>query len=93
MAMPNRQWQPDNEDRTAEPASLMRVLAIDEVRVTGDQVTGRMAPYADPETGETLSTTFEGRVKGDVISGTLSTVHAKSGVRDDGTWKVTRSAP
>src|SRR5438094_722114 len=34
------------------------VLTISFVRVAGGRVTGRLAPYADPETGAQLSTTF-----------------------------------
>jgi len=81
---------PADEGLTTQPEDAVRVLAIEHVRVTGRQVAGAMAPYQDPDTGETLSTTFEGWVDGDIIKGTLLTIHAKSGIRDEGTWEVTR---
>src|SRR2546430_7374777 len=43
----------------ARPRSA--VLTISFVRVIGGRVTGTLAPYADPETGAQLSTTFKGR--------------------------------
>jgi len=53
-------------------------------------VTGRLAPYADPESGAPLATTFEGQLSGDVIEGTYTTLGAGSGVAQRGQWKVTR---
>ncbi len=81
---------PADEGGVAQPEEAVRVLAIEHIRVTGHQISGVMTPYQDPETGEGLSTTFEGRIDGDTIKGTLLTIHARSGVRDDGTWDVTR---
>src|SRR5438132_8948517 len=52
----------------ARPRSA--VLTIRFVRVTGGRVTGTLAPYADPETGARLFTTFKGRLDGDTIAGT-----------------------
>ena len=81
---------PVDEGGVPQPEETVRVLAIEHIRVTGHQITGVMAPYQDPETGETLNTTFEGRIDGDVIKGTLLTIHARSGIRDGGSWDVTR---
>ena len=66
------------------------VLTINFVRVAGGRVTGRLAPYADPESGAPLATTFEGQLSGDVIEGTYTTLGAGSGVAQRGQWKVTR---
>src|SRR5256884_5087486 len=66
------------------------VLTISFVRVIGGRVTGTLAPYADPETGAQLSTTFKGRLDGDTIAGTYSTRGAGSGDPQTGQWTVTR---
>jgi len=66
------------------------VLTINFVRVAGGRVTGRLAPYADPESGAPLATTFEGQLAGDTIEGTYTTRGAGSGVPQTGQWKVTR---
>jgi len=75
----------------AQPRSA--VLTINFVRVAGGRVTGALAPYADPETGARLSTTFEGRLRGDLIEGTYSTRAAGSGDPQTGQWRVTRRKP
>jgi hypothetical protein len=73
------------------PEETIRVLSIETLRVTGHDVYGIITPYQDPETGEMLSTTFEGKISGDRISGSLVTIHARSGDRAEGTWEVTRA--
>ena len=73
------------------PEEAIRVLSIETLRVTGHDVYGIIAPYQDPETGETLSTSFEGKISGDRISGTLLTIHGRSGDRALGTWEATRA--
>jgi len=72
----------------AQPRSA--VLTINFVRVAGGRVTGTLAPYADPETGASLSTTFEGRLDGNTIAGTYTTRGAGSPDPQTGQWKVTR---
>ena len=57
------------------------VLTINFVRVAQGRVTGRLAPYADPETGVQLFTAFEGQLRGDVIEGTYTTRAARTVVR------------
>jgi len=66
------------------------VLTINFVRVAGGRVTGRLAPYADPESGAPLATTFEGQLAGDTIEGTYTTRGGGSGAAQTGQWKVTR---
>ena len=66
------------------------VLTINFVRVAGGRVTGRLAPYADPESGAPLATTFEGQLADDTIEGTYTTRGAGSGIAQTGQWKVTR---
>jgi len=72
----------------AQPRSA--VLTINFVRVASGRVTGTLAPYADPETGAQLFTTFEGRLDGDTIEGSYTTRGGGSGDAQTGQWKVTR---
>ena len=72
------------------PTPRSAVLTISFVRVAAGRVSGRLAPYADPETGRELLTAFEGRLRGNTIDGTYKT-HAR-GETDErtGEWNVTR---
>ncbi len=74
----------------AEAQPRAAVLTINFVRVAGGRVTGRLAPYADPESGTPLATTFEGQLAGDTIEGTYTTRGGGSGAAQTGQWKVTR---
>ncbi len=69
------------------------VLTISFVRVTEGRVSGTLKPYADPETGVQLFTTFDGRIEGDVIAGTFTTRRAGAPDAITGEWKVTRRKP
>ena len=69
------------------------VLSIAFVRAAGGGVSGRLAPYRDPECDCLLITRFEGRLGGDVIEGTFSSTWADGGQTQTGTWKVTRKKP
>ena len=73
----------------AEPRPRSAVLTINFVRVAGGRVTGTLAPYADPETGAHLVTTFEGQLTGDRIEGTYTT-RGGSAEAQTGQWQVTR---
>lgn len=66
------------------------VLTISFVQVARGRVSGSLAPYADPETGEELFTAFEGRLQGDVIEGTFRTHPAGGSETREGQWRVTR---
>jgi hypothetical protein len=84
-------------NRGASPAQIPpqrpAVLTINFVRVAQGRVTGTLAPYADPETGGQLYTTFEGRLQRDAIQGTFTTRSAGGTDAQTGQWKVTRRAP
>jgi hypothetical protein len=67
-----------------------RVLNISFVQCADAQVTGRLDPYEDPDTGERLYTTFEGRFKGNTFKGTFVTLYPNSGHRVTGKWTVER---
>lgn len=86
---PLRPWQ---DPRQPSPLAAPRELTIRFVRVTGDHVSGSLTPYADPQTGERLSTRFEGQVVGDTISGTYTTRRAAE-TRPTGRWRVVREHP
>lgn len=65
------------------------VLTISFVRVQGGRVSGTLAPYSEPGTGERLVTTFDGRLSGDVIEGTYTT-RLSTGATQTGQWRVQR---
>jgi hypothetical protein len=67
-----------------------RVLTISFVQCEDRSVTGRLDPYEDPDTGERLFTTFEGRLEGKTFRGTFLTLFSASGQRVGGTWSVAR---
>lgn len=82
--------------RTPDPDELEpigprpRVLTIRFVQIGGDRVSGQLAPYRDPACGCIVTTTFEGRVEGDVIRGSYVTGHEHGAGVQRGTWKVQR---
>jgi hypothetical protein len=65
------------------------VLTIRFVRVEAGHVNGTLDPYADPQTGERLFTTFTGELKGNTIAGTYTT-RLPSGETQTGHWSVQR---
>lgn len=69
------------------------VLSIEFVRVTGIEISGKMAPYADPEmSGATLETHFTGHIDGDWIEGTFVTYSDRGLSPRRGTWRVHRKS-
>jgi hypothetical protein len=65
------------------------VLSIRFVRVQQGHVSGTLDPYADPQTGARLLTTFTGEVSGNSIAGTYTT-RLPSGETQTGRWSVQR---
>jgi hypothetical protein len=87
----SRPLLPAREEGEAGRADTPDPLTISFVRVGGDHVSGSLAPYADPACGCTLYTSLVGRLAGDAISGTFSSLNAAMGtMRQTGTWKVLR---
>jgi hypothetical protein len=76
----------------AMPATI-QALTINFVRVTGGQVSGSLAPYPDPTCGCTLHTTFIGRLRGDTLAGTYTSLHEQSREVQRGQWQVVRQQP
>src|SRR6185436_13740770 len=71
--------------------SSASVLTIEFVRVAGGEISGKIAPYPDPESPDAMiETHFTGRVNGEWIEGTFVT-YADRGVSPRrGTWRVHR---
>ena len=69
------------------PAST--VLSIRFVRVEHGHVSGTLDPYADPQTGARLLTTFTGELNGKTIAGSYTT-RLPSGDTQTGQWSVQR---
>ena len=72
---------------TQRPQS--EVLTINFVRVEQRHVNGTLAPYADPQTGERLVTTFTGELSGNTITGVYTT-RLPSGATQTGRWTAQR---
>ncbi|HEX3129158.1 MAG TPA: hypothetical protein VH394_17625 [Thermoanaerobaculia bacterium] len=72
--------------RGGQPLSVRFVVIEDGV------VSGTLEPYKDPDCDCFVSTTFTGRVHGDVIQGTFVSHGGPGGSTREGRWKVTRKA-
>jgi hypothetical protein len=74
-------------------ASGASVLSIEFVRIAGGEISGKIAPYPDPEVPEaTLETHFTGRVDGEWIEGTFVTYSDRGVSPRRGTWRAHRKA-
>jgi len=81
-------WRGENATGVnQQPAST--VLTIRFVRVEHGHVSGTLDPYADPQTGARLLTTFSGELNGNAITGTYTT-RLPSGDTQTGRWTVQR---
>jgi hypothetical protein len=85
-------------DAAAVPWESLRTdrqpLSIRFVFVSAGQVSGVLDPYRDPDCGCTLTTTFRGTLRGDVIEGTYhSEGESISHIPQDGQWRVKRVKP
>lgn len=71
--------------------SSASVLSIEFVRIAGGEISGKIAPYPDPEVPEaTLETHFTGRVDGEWIEGTFVTYSDHGVSPRRGTWRAHR---
>lgn len=75
-----------------DPTSPPPLLAIRFIRAEGDLIYGQLAEYQDPACGCRLKTTYTGRIAGNEIEGTFTTLHIDTGVRHGGTWQVVRTS-
>ncbi len=83
-------WNDPARPNTATPLAA-QVLSIRFVRVRGGRVSGSLDPYADPQTGARLFTTFVGAIVADTIAGTYTTRPSAAGDEATGRWRVVRS--
>jgi hypothetical protein len=88
----NRPLQPYRDETRPVDRPLPEVLTISFVRVRGDEVSGELAPYRDPQCGCALFTRFVGQLKGDVIEGTYLTRHGDLPQDQKGHWSAKRVA-
>jgi hypothetical protein len=75
----------------ARHSSAPELLRVSLVRVVGGMVEGVLEPYIAPDCHCTVTTTFQGVVKGNMIKGDFVTV-GPYGLRQSGTWNVTRQS-
>lgn len=73
----------------AQQRPQTEVLTINFVRVEAGRVNGTLAPYADPQSGARLTTTFSGQLSGNTITGSYTTT-LPSGGTQTGRWSVQR---
>lgn len=88
LGRPLQPWRGDNVTGAGQIAPST-VLTIRFVRVESTRVNGTLDPYADPQSGQRLLTTFTGEVKGNTIEGTYRT-RLPSGETQSGRWTVQR---
>ncbi|MSR07266.1 MAG: hypothetical protein EXR93_09410 [Gemmatimonadetes bacterium] len=84
--LPAESWMLGVQPESTAPS----ILQIELLKVTGDQLSGTIQAYRDPVTGHSISTTFEGTIRGNAITGELVSVDAKTGDRFTGPWQVIR---
>jgi hypothetical protein len=82
-------WRGEGMGSGAQQRPQPEVLTINFVRVQGGEVSGTLAPYADPESGARLVTTFSGQMSGGTISGVYTT-RLPNGDTQTGRWTVQR---
>ena len=90
-----RPLQPYRGDELTTPsqwrAEHNRVLAIRFVNADDDTLNGVLEPYWDPDRQTRASTTFRGRLTGNIIEGTFTTTYANGIAETGGRWKVRRT--
>jgi hypothetical protein len=80
----------DPNQPNAGAAQMPRAIDISIVRVAGNTVNGRLAPYNDPTCDCPLFTVFEGRLVADTLAGTYTSRHQAGGPAQSGQWRVVR---
>ena len=74
--------------------TVQQPLSIRFVFVSENEVSGVLDPYRDPDCGCTLTTTFRGTIRGDVIEGTFASEGSTLGhIPQAGRWRVKRYTP
>ena len=65
-------------------------LKVRFVKVAGNEVSGELESYKDPDCGCTLHTTFKGWIRGDEIYGSFLSHHQEMNRTVTGAWNVKR---
>jgi hypothetical protein len=89
LGRPLQPWRGGDNMTGASQVAPSTTLTIRFVRVQAGHVSGTLDPYADPQNGQRLLTTFTGEVKGNTIDGTYTT-RLPSGETQSGRWTVQR---
>ena len=85
---------PDPSAVSWDARTTHQQLGIRFVFVSENEISGVLNAYRDPDCGCTLTTTFRGTIKGDVIEGTFhSEGSGISHIPQDGRWRVKRYTP
>jgi hypothetical protein len=93
LGQPLRAWRKDDPGGPEDAErSRPTTLTISFVRVQGNEVSGTLAPYRDPECGCALLTRFVGWLRGDTISGTYFSSHERSEAEAHGRWQVVQKS-
>lgn len=96
LMVPKQEVIRGNEDRRHQhepPFMGPSVLAIEFVRIAAGEISGKIAPYPDPEEfGATLETHFAGHVDGEWIEGTFVTYSDHGVSPRRGSWRVHRKS-
>ena len=92
LLVPRHEFVRNEDHHQLRPSfSSSAILSIEFVRVAAGEISGKIAPYPDPDhAGRLLETHFAGHVEGEWIEGTFVTYsdHGNSPLR--GTWRVHR---
>lgn len=73
------------------PGYQPQALSIRFVQISGSQLIGELDPYRDPACGCQLSTTFTGKLDGNVLEGTYLSYHKEMRETTQGRWRATRT--
>jgi hypothetical protein len=89
LGRPLQPWRGGDNMTGVGQVAPATTLTIRFVRVEAGRVNGTLDPYADPQTGARLLTTFTGALKGNTIEGSYTT-RLPSGDTQTGRWTVQR---
>jgi hypothetical protein len=92
---------PGSKEKVPSPEetirTMPRVLEINFIQAAGNQISGAVGPYEDPDSHCSSHSVFTGAIQGDMIKGTFRTECLTSSGEPDnsipftsGTWVVTR---
>ena len=93
LMIPKQEFIRGNEEPRRHVESYVgpSVLAIEFVQIATGEISGKIAPYPDPEVpGATLETHFSGHLDGNWIEGTFVTYSDHGVSPRRGTWRVHR---